>query len=281
MTIISSNFPNHPMLLHLKEELYKDPADFENKKKLYYLAAVISGLVAAAFLLSFIPLQTMILPFWLSLSGTFITQSIGGLFFKIAGKMNLKAEEAGEAAHRLREMQSIHKIYQETSPLSSLEKITITYATLAEKEYAEAEARLQELITNASSPESRLEDTIRLQHEVLLLKIDACFKIAIFDKVSAGNFNCLIEKKDLFMISDQDLLKRHQIQGLNKILDNKFTAEPLICFRNTFDVLFGSSTNLIDDYPEKLSYDTVAKIRPEDLVSHISTFIDRPLNLST
>ena len=278
MTIISSNSPNHPMLLRLKEELHKDPADFENKKKLYYVAAVISGLVAAAFFLSFIPLQKMILPFWLSLSGTVITQSIAGLLFKRTNKMLQRAKEAGEAANRLREMQNFYKIYQDTS-LSDPEKIIKPYAAVAEKEYAEAEARLQELITNVSSPESRLGDVIQLQHEVLLLKIDVCFKVALLDGVAAGNFNCLIEKKDLFVISDQDLSKRHQIQGLNIIINNKFTEEPLLCFKNTFDVLFGSSTNLIDDYPEKLSYNTVAKKRPEDLVNHISTFIDRPLNL--
>lgn len=282
MTIAtSSNFPNHPVLFHFKEELHKNPADFENKKKLYYLAAVTSGLVATAFFLSFIPLQIMILPFWLSIAGTITAQSAGGLFIKIASYMIQNAEEVEKVASRLREMQNTYKSYQESS-LSEPEKVIMAHAILAEKEYAEADQSLQELIksTNFSSPKSRLEEIIQLQHQVLLLKIDVCFKVAITNAVTAGNLDCLIEKKDLLIISAQDPLKRNQIQGLNKVLHNKLTIEPLICFRNTFDTLFGSSTNLIDDYPETLSYDATAKITPEGLANHIFTLMNESLILS-
>ncbi|KAG6559715.1 hypothetical protein RHABOEDO_000805 [Candidatus Rhabdochlamydia oedothoracis] len=276
MTITSSNFPNHPVLLHLKEELHKSPADFENKKKLYYVATVISSLVATAFFLSFIPLQTMMLPFWLSIAGAITTQFSGMFFLKTASDMIQNAEEMGKVANDLREMQNTYQRDQKTS-FSEPEKVIMSHASLVEKKYIEAEARLQELIhTNLSSPKSRLEEIIQFQHQILLLKIDLCFKVALFDTVAAGNLSCLREKKDLLIISDQDPLKRNQIQGLNEILHNKLTIEPLIRFRNTFDTLSGSSTNLIDDYPETLYHDAVANITPEALVRHIFTFMNGP-----
>ncbi|PWU13237.1 MAG: hypothetical protein C5B45_06400 [Chlamydiae bacterium] len=264
MTITTSaTFPNHPVLLHFKEELHKNPADFERKKRLYYIAAVIASLVATAFFLSFIPLQTMLLPFWLSITGAFAAQSAGYLFAKIAGDMIQNAREVGRVASGLREMQNIYKRYQETF-FSEPEKILMIHGDLAEKEHIEVEARLQELIqdTDLSSPKSRLEEIIQLQHQALLLKIDLCFKVALFDMV-------VLQKKDLLIISDQDPLKRNQIQGLNEILHNKFTTEPLICFRNTFDTPSGNSTNLIHDYPETFSFDAAAKITPEGLANHI------------
>lgn len=283
MTITSSSFSNHPVLLHFKEELDKNPADFEKIKKLYYVAAVISSLVATALFLSFIPLQTMMLPFWLSIAGTITAQSAGGLFVKIAGDMIQNAQKAGKAASGLREMQNTYKMYQETS-LPEPEKIVMTHAILAEKEYAEAEARLQELIqdTNLSSPKSGLKEIIQLQHQVLLLKIDVCFKVAISDAVTAGNLGCLIEKKDLLIISDQDPLERNQIQGLNDTSPNKFRTEPLVFFKKffNFDILFGSSENLADDHSETLSYDAVAKMTPEGLVKYMFTLMKDPLNLS-
>ncbi|QZA58572.1 hypothetical protein [Candidatus Rhabdochlamydia porcellionis] len=266
MTITYSNFPNHPVLLHSKEELHKNPANFENKKKLYYLAATVSSLVATAFFLSFIPLQTMMLPFWLSLAGTITAQSAGGLLVKIAGNMIQNAQEAGKVSSGLREMQSIYQIYQETS-LSESEKVIIPHCLLAKKEYIEVEAHLQELIqdTNLSNPKSRLEEIIQLQHQVLLLKIDLCFKVALFDTVAAGNLSYLIEKKDLLTISNQAPLQRNQIQGLNATFSTKFRIEPLIYFRNASEALFGDSANL--------NYDTVAKMSLESLRHHISTLI--------
>ena len=266
----STNFPNHPVLLHFKEELHKNPADFERKKRLYYVAAVISSLVTAAFFLSFIPLQTMMLPFWLSIAGAFATQSAMALFAKTAGDMIQNAQEAGKAANRLREMQNIYQIYQETS-FSEPEKITRAHATLAEKKYAEAEQSLQELVTNTNflSPKSRLEEIIRLQHEVLLLKIDVCFKVAIFDAVAAGNLSCLIEKKDLLMISDQDPLKRNQIQGLNDILKQKLT-EPLVYFTKEFDFFRGF---------KNIFFEEIEKMRPDDLASHIFEVMTTPSSL--
>jgi len=275
MTIAtSSNFLNHPVLLHFKAELDKNHTDFENKKKLYYVATVISSLIATAFFLSFIPLQTMILPFWLSIAGAIVAQSAGGLFVKIAGDMIHNAQEVGKVASDLREMQNTYKMYQETS-LSEPEKILMIHGNLAEKEYTRTEARLQELIqdTNLSSPKSRLEEIIQLQHQVLLLKIDLCFKVALFDAVAVGNLACLIEKKDLLIISDQDPLRRKEMQELNEILQNKFTIEPLICFRNTCDTLS-------DDYPETLSYDAVTRMTPEGLANHIFTLMNEPLTLS-
>ncbi len=266
-SITSSSFPNHPVLLHFKEELHKNPADFERKKKLYYVAAVISGLVATAFFLSFIPLQAMMLPFWLSIAGAFATQSAMALFAKTANDMIQNAQEAKKTASCLKEMQSIYQIYQETS-FSEPEKIIMAYATFAEKEYAEAEQSLQELIenTNSLSSKSRLEEIIQLQHQVLLLKIDVCFKAAILDAVAAGNLSCLIEKKDLLIISDQDPLKRNQIQGLNGVLKQKLT-EPLLYFTKEFDFFRGF---------ENLFFEEIKKMRPDDLASHIFEVMTTP-----
>lgn len=269
-TITSSNFPNNPVLLHFKEELHKNPADFERKKKLYYVAAVISGLVATAFFLSFIPLQTMMLPFWLSIIGAFATQSAGGLFVKTAGDMIQNAQQAGKVASRLREMQNIYQIYSVNS-LSDPEKIIMIHGNLAEKEYLDAEQSLQELIqdTNLSSPKSRLEEIIQLQHQALLLKIDVCFKVALFDVVAAGNLSCLIEKKDLLIISDQDPLERNQIQGLTDILKKKLT-KPLVRFTK-FD-LFRNFENLF--------FEEVEKMRPDDLARHIFEVMTTPPSFS-
>lgn len=270
MTINSSSFPNHPVLLHFKEELGKKPADSENKKNLYYVAAVISSLVATAFFLSFIPLQTMMLPFWLSIAGAVVAQSAGGLFVKIAGDMIQNAQEVGKVASGLREMQNTYKMYQETS-LSEPEKILMVYGDLAEKEYTEAEARLQELIqdTNPSSPKSRLEEIIQLQHQVLLLKIDACFKAALFDAVTADNLSCLTEKKDLLLISDQEPLKRNQIQGLNGILKKKL-IEPLVYFTKEFDFFRGF---------ENLFFEEIEKARPDELARHLFEIMTTPSSL--
>lgn len=269
-TTASISFPNNPVLLHFKEELHKSPAAFERKKKLYYIAAVISGIVATAFFLSFIPLQTMTLPFLLSIAGAIATQSIGGLFVKITGEMIQNAQEAGKVASRLREMQNTYQTYQETS-LSEPEKIIMAHATLAEKEYAEAEKSLQELVTNTnfSSSKSRLEEVIQLQHQVLLLKIDVCFKVAVLDAVAAGNLDCLTEKKDLLIISDQDPLKRNQIQGLNDILKQKLT-EPLVRFTK-FD-LFRNFENLF--------FEEVEKMPADELASHLFEIMITPSSFS-
>lgn len=269
MTITCSNFPNYPVLLHFKEELHKNPANFENKKKLYYVAAAISILVATALFLSFIPLQTMMLPFWLSIAEAITAQSAGKLFVKIAGDMIQNAQEAGKIASGLREMQNTYQVYQETS-LSEPEKIILSHCLLAKKEYIEAETHLQELIqdTNLSSPKSRLEEMIQLQHQVLLLKIDLCFKVALFDTVAAGNLSYLIEKKDLLMISDQAPLLRNQIQGLNNTSSTKFKIEPLVYFR--------SSANLNDDYLKALAYDTIAKMSLESLAHRMKEVLLYP-----
>lgn len=271
MTIAtSSSFPNHPVLLHFKEELDKNPTDFENKKKLYYVAAVISSLIATAFFLSFIPLQTMTLPFWLSIAGAIVAQSAGGLFVKIAGDMIQNAQEVGKVANDLRKMQNTYKMYQETF-LSEPEKILMIHGDLAEKEYTRTEARLQELIqdTNLSSPRSRLEEIIQLQHQALVLKIDLCFKVALFDAVAVGNLACLIEKKDLLIISDQDPLKRNQIQGLNGTLKEKLT-EPLVYFTKEFD-FFREFENLF--------FEEIEKTRPDELARHIFEIMITPSSL--
>ncbi|HEV3269175.1 MAG TPA: hypothetical protein VGZ69_00810 [Candidatus Rhabdochlamydia sp.] len=269
-TTASISFPNNPVLLHFKEELHKSPAAFERKKKLYYIAAVISGIVATAFFLSFIPLQTMMLPCWLSIAGSAITQSAGLQFAKIAHDMIQIAQEAGKVASRLREMQNIYQTYQETS-LSEPEKIIMAHATFAEKEYAEAEQSLQELVTNTnfSSPKSRIEEVIQLQHQVLLLKIDVCFKVAVSDVIATGDLDCLTEKKDLLLISDQDPLKRNQIQGLNEVLKKKLT-EPLVRFTK-FD-LFRNFENLF--------FEEVEKMPPDELASHLFEIMTTPSSFS-
>ncbi len=279
MTITtSSSFPNNPVLLHFKEELHKNPADFEKKKRLYYVAAVISSLVATAFFLSFIPLQTMMLPFWLSITGAISAQSAAGLFAKTAGDMIQNAQEAGKVASRLREMQNTYQGFQENS-LSEPEKIIMVHATLAEKEYAEAEQSLQELIenTNSLSPKSRLEEIIQLQHQALLLKIDVCFKSAILDAVVAGNLSCLMKKKDLLIISDQDPLKRNQIQGLNDVLKNKFT-EPLIYFKKPVNIFWDNFN--CKESPRDLYYEDIETMSPESLAGHMFTLMNEPLTLS-
>ena len=277
-TTASISFPNNPVLLHFKEELHKSPAAFERKKKLYYIAAVISGIVATAFFLSFIPLQTMTLPFLLSIAGSFATQSAGLQFAKIAHDMIQTAQEAGKVASRLREMQNTYQTYQETS-LSEPEKILISHCLSAKREYAEAEQNLQELIqdTNLSSPKSKLEEIIQLQHQALLLKIDLCFKVAIFDAIASANFSCLIEKKDLLIISDQDPLKRNQIQGLNDILKQKF-AEPLICFKKPFNIFWDNFHG--EQALRDLHYEDIEAMPPEALVNHIFTIMKEPLTLS-
>lgn len=274
----SSNFPNHPVLFHFKEELHKNPADFENKKKLYYLAAVISGLVATAFFLSFIPLQIMILPFWLSIAGTITAQSAGGLFIKIASYMIHNAQEVGKVASGLREMQNTYKMYQETS-LSEPEKVLISHCLSAKKEYVEAEQILQELTqdTNLSNPRSRLEEIIQLQHQALVLKIDLCFKIAILNAVITNNTSYLEGKDDLLVVSNQDPLKRNQIQGLNGTLKEKLT-KPLICFKKPLNIFWDNFNS--EEAPRDLNYEDVEIMSLESLTNHIFTLMNEPVTLS-
>lgn len=281
MTIATLNFPNNPVLLHFREELHKNPATFETTRNLYYVAALVSSVVAVVFFGSTLFLQTTILPFWAAIAGSTVAVYAGHAFVGLVGKMMENAKEADKAAACLKEMQVTYRSWQE-HPLSEPKKIMILYYSFAKKKYIEAEECLTNLTKAISKPEStlpsesKLKEMVQLQHQALLLKIDLSFKIAIYRAFAKGKLNCLTKKEDLLIISTQDPWDRYRIQGLNEILQTTFT-EPLICFKNTFDALFESSTNLIYDYPEALSYKEVQKMSPNSLANHMFTLMKAPI----
>lgn len=266
MLIASSlDFPTNHVLLSLKEELHTNPAILERKKNLYCLAAVVSSIVSIVFFLSAFAFQSMMLPAWAGIAGPLATVSAAHLFGGIVAKMIQHAKEMQTAANRLKEMQNTYQKYQDTF-LSEPEKTVIPhYLTViphylfAKKEYLAAEERLQVVLQHIhpGSPGYKLEEIIQLQHQVLLLKIDLSFNIAIFNAIATDNLNCMMQKKDLLILSHQDPLERNRIQGLNGILENKW-KEPLLCFRNTFDFLYGSSDAFSDEEVRKMSLESLA-----------------------
>ncbi len=281
MTITSTNFPNNHVLLHFREELHKNPAAFETTRNLYYVAALVSSVVAVVFFISPIGLQTMVLPVWAAMAGSIVAVHTGTELFRLADKMIQNAREAEKAAVCLKEMQVTYRSWQE-HPLSEPKKIMILYYSFAKKKYIEAEECLTNLTKAISKPEStlpsesKLKEMVQLQHQALLLKIDLSFKIAIYRAFAKGKLNCLTKKEDLLIISTQDPWERYQIQGLNTTLKNKFT-EPLVCFKNIFDALFENSTNLIHDYPEALTYKEVHEMSPNSLANYMFTLMKAPI----
>ncbi|MGL5626952.1 MAG: hypothetical protein ACRDDW_05505 [Candidatus Rhabdochlamydia sp.] len=271
MTIATLNFPNNPVLLHFREELHKNPATFETTRNLYYVAALVSSVIAVVFFGSTLFLQTTILPFWAAIAGSTVAVYAGHAFVGLVGKMMENAKEADKAAACLKEMQVTYRNYQKAF-FSEPEKIIMAYGNLADREYLEAEQRLQKMTENTLDPkfktisESTLKEIIQLQHQVLILKIDLSFKIAIYDAIATDNINCLTKKEDLLMLSGQDLLKRNCIEGLNELLKNKFT-DPLIFFNKRID----------PSKCENLSYKEVQEMHPEELANHMFTLMKAPI----
>jgi hypothetical protein len=281
MAITSTNFPNNHVLLHFRKELHKNPATFERTRNLYYVAALVSSVAAVVFFISAIALQKTILPLWKAIGGATVAVYAANACVDVVGRMIQNAQEADKAAVCLKEMQDTYRSWQAHS-LSEPTKIMILYYSFATEKYIEARERLKTLTKDIAKsgsmlpPESKLKEMIQLQHQALLLKIDLSFKIAIYRAFTKGKLNCLTKKEDLLIISTQDPWERHQIQGLNELLPTTFT-EPLICFKNNFDSLFESSTNLIHDYPEALSYKEVQEMSPNSLAKHMLTLMQAPI----
>lgn len=276
MTITSTNFPNNPVLLHFREELHKSPATFERMRNLYYVAALVSSIVPVVFFGSTLFLQTTTLPFWAAIAGSTASVYAGHAFIRLVGKMIQKAREVEKTAVCLREMQDTYRSYEKAS-FSESEKIIMTYGDLADREYLEAEQRLQKLTEDILDPkskttsESTFEELIQLQHQVLILKIDLSFKTAIYDAIATGNLNCLIKKEDFLILSNQDPLKRNRIQGLNEVLLKNKLTKPLIRFKKIICL----------PQCENLSYKEVQEMPPESLATYMFILMNAPFTVST
>lgn len=263
---MSTPLAMHSMIVSFEKNLHINPTTFENKNKLYYLAAVVSGIAAAALLAaSLFAFQAITTPFWISLVGPVLTQCTGYIFGALTCKLIQSAHESQRTANCLKELQNTYGTYQNiklsTHEFSDNEKAIIPHCLLTKKEYLETASRLEELTqsTNPSNLESNSKQIITLEHQMLILKINLAFKTALLYTSFEGHFSSLTKGKDLLItISDQDPLIQSQIRGLNNEALNHFSL-PLVCFET--------------DPCKNLYYNRVREMSFDELKEHIFTVI--------
>lgn len=269
--MITNTISNHPVLLSFQEELTKSPADFERKKHLYHVAALVSGIAAAAlFVLSFTVFQTAAIPFWANLLGSLTTQFAGYSLLRKVNELIDSASKAKEKAKDLQEIQKTYKSYQDTelsdTELSENKKIIIFHTAIAGKKYNEAKQNVEKLThtinfsLSSSDLEDKIKEVITLKHQLTLLKIDFAFKKAILKAIDTNKLNCITKQRDIFIISDLDPLAWNQVQTLANTLENLYP--PLLFFTK--------------DPSKNLSYQEMQEISPNCLAKHIFTVMKMP-----
>lgn len=259
---MSTPIAMHSTIVSFEKNLHTNPTAFENKNKLYYLAAAVSGVAAAALLAaSFLAFQTITTPFWIGLVGPVLTQAIGCMLGTLTCKLIQSAQEAQKTANCLKELQNIHSALCELSTykFSDKETIIIPHCLLAQKKYLGLESHLQELTKNIkpSNLEFNAKEIITTEYQMLISKIDLAFKSALLKASIEGTLDKIIKEKDLLVIPDQNPLIQNQIRGLSSVL--KDFSLPLVYFQS--------------NPSQNLSYTQVQKMPFEELENYIFTVI--------